>query len=91
METLEYKQILWHIKQGLGDLDSRNFVDTVFALGKMHKRHYPESDSHQLQPLFGKLVQSMIAQADERVSQIKEPMELAYLVKGIANLSKVVR
>ena len=36
METLSYKQMLWHVKQGLGDLDNRNFVDTVFAIGKLH-------------------------------------------------------
>ena len=41
METLSYKQMLWHIKQGLTDLDDRNFVDTLFALGKLHKQHYP--------------------------------------------------
>ena len=78
--------MLRSIKNGLEHLDNRQFVDTVFSIGKLHKRQLPEEAEKPLYPFMNYLIGDLLREAKARILQLQDPMELAYLIKGITNL-----
>ena len=42
---IEYKQMIRSVKDGLGSLSDKYLVDTVFALGKLHKEQSKEPET----------------------------------------------
>ena len=75
----------------MANLSNRQFVDTLFSIGKMHKKQMPEETSQPLFPFMNYLIGDFLQDAKDRVPEFQDPMELAYLVKGITNLNKLVK
>ena len=63
----EYKMMLKQVKKGLANLSNRQFVDTFFSIGKMHKNQLPEETSQPLYPFMNYLIGDFLKEAKERV------------------------
>ena len=88
----EYKQMLKAIKAKMEELDNRQLVDTLFSLGKLHKDRIPVevAEESRLFPFFYYLVGDFLEQAGNRVHEL-DPLEIAYLLKGLTNLHDTVK
>ena len=87
----DYKHILKAIKANMADLDNRQLVDTLFSVGKLHKHPIPPeiAEESRLFPFFNHLVGDFLEQATSRVTELG-PQEIAYFLKGVTHLHKVV-
>ena len=88
----EYKQMLRMIKEGLGNLDNRQLVDTLFSIGKLHKEkvEWEIAQESKLFPFFYHLVNDFLTESSKRIEEL-DPHEIAYLVKGVTNLHDVIK
>ena len=85
--------MLRQIKEGLDYLDNKQLIDTIFSLGRLHKRQDKASlEKYGDAKFFNYLFQDFLDQliGDENASRVEEmrALELSYLVKGLENLSK---
>ena len=81
--------MLRQVKEGIVNLDNRQFVDTLFSIAKIHKRQH--EPSAPLYPFMHYLIGDFLKEATDRIPELQDPMELAYLVKGITNLYSVIK
>ena len=65
----EYKMMLKQIKKGLANLSTRQFVDTLFSIGKMHKKQLPEETSQPLFPFMNYLIGDFLQDAKDRIPE----------------------
>lgn len=91
VRRLDYKHMLKAIKKDVAQLDNRFLVDTIFSIGKLHKAQISEevAAESRLFPFIYYFIDEMLDQAVLRVEEL-EPLEIAYLLKGLTNLHSTV-
>ena len=84
--------MLKEIKKHLRELDNRQFVDTLFSIGKLHREKLlPEvAEEARLFPFFYHLINDFLDEATTRVTAL-DPQEMAYMLKGLTNLNDIVK
>jgi hypothetical protein len=87
IDTNEYKAMLKSIQKNMGELSQRQFIDTVFALGKMHKKSDALLDKTSF---FHYFIGDILKEVNKRVDNLTDSLEIAYLVKGLSNLNKKI-
>jgi len=80
LNLYEYKDLLRDFKKNFKMADNKNFVDSVWALGKMHK------NSREFSPkFFQHLLSELLDEAAERAETLKLD-EIAFLCQGLVYL-----
>lgn len=77
LNIYEYKDLLRDFKKNFRSLDNKNFVDSIYAIGKIHKNKREFS-----QKFFQHLLDEMLQEAAERTQTFKIE-EIAFLCEGI--------
>ncbi|CDW74365.1 UNKNOWN [Stylonychia lemnae] len=88
----EYKSILRSISQNIELLDNKQLVDTIFSIGKLHKRQTLkeiETDVPQFYQFFNYFVRDMLKEAKDRINEL-QTVQVAYLAKGVENMRKIL-
>ena len=80
------------IKDNLAELDNRQLSDTLFSIGKLHKRKLDAEVAleSRLFPFFYHLINEFLIEVNNRVAEL-EATEIAYLLKGVTNLIDVIK
>ena len=87
IDTNEYKAMLKQVQKNMDQLSQRQFIDTVFALGKLHKK----SDTLlEKTSFFHYFMGDILKEVNKRVNTLSDCLEIAYLVKGLSNLAKKI-
>ncbi len=77
LNLYEYKDLLRDFKKNFKIIDNKNFVDTIFAIGKLHKK------SREFSPkFFQHLLKELFEEASERTETFKLE-EIAFLCQGL--------
>ena len=84
--------MLKQIKDGLDFMENKQFIDTLFSLGKLHKGQDINElnkfgDGKFFQYLFQDFLEQLIGEEDASRVEEMRALELAYLVKGLESLS----
>lgn len=80
LNLYEYKDLLRDFKKNFKIVDNKNFVDSVWALGKMHRNSREFS-----QKFFQHMLGELLDEAVERVETLKIE-EIAFLCQGLVYL-----
>ena len=92
MPRYEYKNMLKAIQKNVEFLDSKQLVDTVFSIGKLHKHH---SNAQMVKefpgfaPYFPYFLKDMMSESAARMKELS-PVQVAYLSKGLTGVRKLI-
>jgi hypothetical protein len=80
----EYKQILTIVKNGIADIDNKNLVDTLWAIGKIHKGNRSFSNK-----FFQHLLNELLMELNKRLSDDGTSLnflQISFLLDGLSML-----
>ena len=82
LNDFEFKNMLTHLGKNVEDFDNKMLVDTLYSIGRIHKKQEIPYDS-----MFTKLLSSFTQEIETRCEHLTQ-FEIAYLCKALVYLQK---